>query len=492
MVTATFAPSKYQTDIFDWVSNASGDCVVQAAAGSGKTTTLVQASSLLSTDRSLFVAFNKHIVQELERKLPNMAVKTIHSLGMGCLHQIKKPRLVNTKYRKICKAHAIDICLAHQALDLIEWKIARDLEKLSSFCRLTLTESSDHAAIRKMIAHYGIDIDHSSLLIPSVGKVLEEGAMVFKYTGEIDFTDMLWLPAYFDLYPGRVDWLFIDEAQDLNQAQLSLVMKARGAGGRMLFCGDSNQAIMGFAGALSDSIDQIIAQTFASVFPLSICYRCPESHIKLAQSIVPSIESRPGAIEGIIDQVSAGNLHTSVREGDLILCRMTAPLISQCIKLIGERIPARVRGRDIGKQLTSIVEDVAEIPNFSFDKFGFYLSAYEEDKIARLKQREDSESAIEKLTDKCEGIRVCFEKFGCHTLENFCTEIEGLFSDDKPSVMLSTVHRAKGLESDRVSILKPEKLPLIWPNQKEHELEQEYNLKYVALTRSKNYLAFVE
>ena len=70
-------------------------------------------------------------------------------------------------------------------------------------------------------------------------------------------------------------------------------------------------------------------------------------------------------------------------------------------------------------------------------------------------------------------------------------EIEGLFSDDRPSVILATVHQAKGLEADRVFILYPDNLPMIWENQQPWELKQEMNLKYVALTRAKAELIFV-
>ncbi len=101
---------------------------------------------------------------------------------------------------------------------------------------------------------------------------------------------VLWLPHLWNLQPSKCDWVAVDEAQDVSPAQLDLILKMRGRGGRMIWVGDKNQAIFGFAGALSDSIDRIIEATHAIVLPLSICYRCPVSHIKLAQEVVPSIE----------------------------------------------------------------------------------------------------------------------------------------------------------------------------------------------------------
>ena len=66
-----------------------------------------------------------------------------------------------------------------------------------------------------------------------------------------------------------------------------------------------------------------------------------------------------------------------------------------------------------------------------------------------------------------------------------------MFSDSRSSVVLSTVHRAKGLEERRVFVLRPDQLPLRWQNQQKWELEQEYNLKYVSTTRAKEALFFV-
>lgn len=166
-------------------------------------------------------------------------------------------------------------------------------------------------------------------------------------------------------------------------------------------------------------------------------------------------------------------------------------MVKLCIELIAKKIPARVRGRDIGKALTAIVKEVAKLPEFDFEKFGYALEAYQYDKITKLQQKKNSESQIESLRDRISGIWVCYQAFNSHNVNDFCTEIEDLFSDSRSSVVLSTVHRAKGLEERRVFILRPDRLPLRWQNQLEWQLEQEYNLKYVSLTRSLEALYFI-
>jgi superfamily I DNA/RNA helicase len=70
-------------------------------------------------------------------------------------------------------------------------------------------------------------------------------------------------------------------------------------------------------------------------------------------------------------------------------------------------------------------------------------------------------------------------------VEALCTEINALFDDSAGFVSLSTIHRAKGLESERVFVLEANTLPLSWSGQRPDQAEQERNLLYVALTRAK-------
>jgi superfamily I DNA/RNA helicase len=72
--------------------------------------------------------------------------------------------------------------------------------------------------------------------------------------------------------------------------------------------------------------------------------------------------------------------------------------------------------------------------------------------------------------------------------------ISRIFSDEniENAVMLSTAHKSKGLEANRVIILLPDKLPLKFPHQQEWQLTQETNLKYVAITRARKELIFVD
>jgi superfamily I DNA/RNA helicase len=97
------------------------------------------------------------------------------------------------------------------------------------------------------------------------------------------------------------------------------------------------------------------------------------------------------------------------------------------------------------------------------------------------------------LEDRCK----CIENICMYSIENTTqlkSYINKIFSDEKidNAVVLSTAHKAKGLEANRVMILLPNKLPLKFPHQLEWQEKQEYNLKYVAITRARKELIFVD
>ncbi|MCT7952981.1 Hsp70 family protein [Ancylothrix sp. C2] len=505
-----FKPSQYQQDIFKWIESGSGDGFVQAVAGSGKTTTLVEGAKKLKGSKALFLAFNKSIADYLSEKLPqNMEAKTFHSLGNSCLFKMlgAAQPVDEYKYRNLANKEAQHILnkikssvknrLGEATLYLHENTIAKQLTDLVHFAMVTLTDPSDRNTTLNMIRHFGIDIDFEqpiifNELLSAATRIIANGEERARNAKIIDFDDMIYLPVQWNLRLPKYDWIFVDEAQDLSKAQLELALRARGQGGRILFVGDKHQAIYGFAGANCDSVDEIIKETGAKELPLSICYRCPTSHLNLAREIVPYIEPRPDAPEGDIETIKLDKLSGIVQEGDLILSRTTAPLVELCIELISKNIPARVRGRDIGTSITSIAQEISRSSGFTYSKLPIYVKDWEQQKLEKLQSNPDNEDKIQSLRDRCQSIIACYEGFDCYSIEQLCNQLEKLFSDDRLGVILSTIHRAKGLQNRRVMILDYEKLPLKWLGQKSHELEQEWNLKYVALTRAEEVLFLVQ
>jgi AAA domain len=142
--------SSYQQAIFDAVANSDSNLAINAVAGSGKTTTIVHAASLLQGDVA-FLAFNKHIVSELERRLPkNVSAMTIHSLGYKALARKRRPTMSEYKHADIVDA------LLSQTMEGRSAAYKRAIGRLVDLARLTLTNLADHDAAGVVIPCRGL------------------------------------------------------------------------------------------------------------------------------------------------------------------------------------------------------------------------------------------------------------------------------------------------------------------------------------------------
>lgn len=499
LTAPTFRPSSYQEDVYEWVVAGKGDAIIHACAGAGKTSTLVEVAQLLPRGKALFCAFNKHIVAELRDRLQgtDFDVQTLHGIGYRTLLKAfphltidkqKYRRLcrtwIDTRLRRLPQAQVVspEPSLPRQRLfsaeQLQEWDQA--LEQLVQFTRLTLANPDDPEALRAVARRFGIVVDPA--IFPGVRAVLDEGIVLTQTGGAIDYTDMLWMPETLDLRPERFRWVMIDESQDLNAAQLALAMRCRARGGRMLFCGDPYQSIMAFSGADPEAYAHIKASTAATELPLSICYRCPTSHLDLARALVPTIEARPDAPEGRVTTLQEDELLPLLQAGDLVLCRYNAPLVAWAIRLIAAHVPARVKGRDVVADLAALARKLAAL--VPWQRFDAAINAYEQIQVNRLQQEEAEEEAIAMVIDRCRVLRTFMDGYLPMSVDALCDAIDGLFSDEQATIWLSTVHRAKGLETERVFLLEANTLPRTWPRQRTVSAQQERNILYVALTRA--------
>jgi DNA helicase-2/ATP-dependent DNA helicase PcrA len=470
--------SKYQKDIFNFVENDSGNLIVNAVAGSGKTSTIIEAMNRLPQDkRCLFVAFNKHIATELSTRVPLMAeARTLHSIGLQIIRE-HQPGYIKINGNKIANL------LKYQIYNLDSedgkkecFKVIRPVLRLMGL--LKSQEQLDSSGWQTLAEHHGIelpDVDLSGILSNLLRLSNEQ-------TRIIDFDDMIYTPVVKQMQFPRYDVVFVDEAQDLNWNQMSFVQRL---GGRIIAVGDTNQAIYGFRGADAKAISTFTERIKAVSLPLSICYRCPKSVVKLAQEIVPQIECFSEAPEGFVADISKPNFRVSLRASDYILCRVTADLVSECMEQIRRGNKATVKGRDIGEGLK------AELDGFGVaktDDIYRLLDKLEEYRINRSEKLKHREQELAAMLDRVETIKVIAEEAAF--VGDVYLKIDEIFSDEGEGIVFCTIHKAKGLEAESIFILRSDLLPHPLCK-KEWQQEQEMNLKYVAITRSLKNLYWV-
>lgn len=492
--------SRYQAAIFDAVEAGAVNIQTNAVAGSGKTSTIVEAANRLRGREALFCAFNKHTAETLKHRLPStVTASTIHGLGYRTLRAIGRLGAPDTaKYRD--KSSEFVWSLSSEIygnMPTVEQRkrVGETLRDALHFCRVNLTDPGDRHAFLDMALRYDLDVDNSTAkcYAAATKDLLDWGVAEATTKGRIDFDDMLWLPWRLRLRPRLSERVFVDEQQDLSRAQLDLVLSSLAPGsGRIVGVGDPRQSIYFFAGADAQAFSDFRLRTAAVELPLSICYRCPSSVVDLAREYVPQIEAAPGAMAGLVTKIKHEEIFATAQAGDLLLSRTTARAIKDCLTFLAMRRPCRVRGRDIGKKLVGLVDKVRDNQECDFADFGSALTRYVEWKTARLLATKGGEAQIESLNDMAEAVGVCFGSFNADSWGSFRAQLEDLFADSGEVIWISTIHRAKGLENARVFILDFDRLPLRWKGQTDEQFAQERNLIYVAITRAMSVLYLVE
>jgi hypothetical protein len=161
----------------------------------------------------------------------------------------------------------------------------------------------------------------------------------------------------------RFDWVFVDEAQDLNEAQIAVMMRVIKAKPtcRVIIVGDPHQAIYGFRGAASGSMDQLRtaleAQGKVTRLPLNTTRRCPPSHVELAKKIVPQITALDSKKEGKWTHISIEVFSSAgLKEGDLVICRRNKPIVKLCYEVIKSQRKALIIGEeDVAKDMIQVI-----------------------------------------------------------------------------------------------------------------------------------------
>lgn len=499
----TRAPSRYQEDIYGEVEWGMGNLFVDAVAGSGKTTTLEGICARINPRRlryTIFLAFSKEIQLELQRRLPREVwVRTFHSIAQYCMRTAVQPTsgdnwLQDKKYswiirdlldKKGCYPEGSD---ARAAMDEALYTAIR-------FARLTLVNLDSDIEFEAMCRHYDIEIDLCPGLRELTAQVLQIGADQVRE--RIDFTDMIYLPVRLNIPMRKFGLLLVDEAQDLSACQRELVRRMMYEDSRVFFVGDPRQAIFGFAGAGVDSVEKIAEEFQCQMMPLSVCYRCPSSHLDLARDIVAHIENRDDAPVGAVGYTNYDGVFSLVnpKRGDLVMCRTNAPLVELAFELIAAGIPATIKGRDLFDQLVSMAKQVMKTPGATWDTFQQALVGYLNRIATAMAKKEGTDMQIQAIHDRGAALSTIVARAQAmdhriSTIDGLEKFIERIYGAEHGCVVLTSVHKAKGLEADHTFILGPELMPHRMA-QSPWAVAQEHNLRYVALTRGKQSLTFV-
>ena len=275
------SPSPQQQAIFNMIAEGKRNILVSACPGSGKTTTIMHSFGYIPKDEDSLVAtsiaylvFNKRNAEEASAKVPRgVNVSTFHSLGFRALRASGLiPPKVKIEGRKVMR-------LVYNAMDRDDADVASVI-KLVSLLKGQCEKNPEVGLARELAVRFDLDIVDLRRATQVAVAVLEASNRKFD---EIDFDDMLYMPVVFNVAFATYDWVFVDEAQDTNDIQLSILHKITGLRSRVVAVGDPHQAIYGFRGANADALDKIATQFACDTLPLSVSYRCSQAVVAEAQ-----------------------------------------------------------------------------------------------------------------------------------------------------------------------------------------------------------------
>ena len=263
--------------------------------------------------------------------------------------------------------------------------------------------------------------------------------------------------------------------------------------GRLFAVGDPCQAIYGFTGADSAALDNIRSEFNAETLPLTVTYRCPKSIVQVANQWVDHIQAHESAPDGIVDSCELREVAKLATAQDAVICRNTKPLVELAYNLIRNSVACKVEGRSIGEGLVKLAMRWKSVTTVG--ELEARLEQWAETEIAKHKAK-GNDSRCQVVEDQAETLGVFIMQ--CEDSDPISTlvaAIRSLFGDTEAGkqqvLTLSTIHKAKGREWDRVFALGMDRYsPSKWAKQS-WELVQEDNLQYVQVTRAKQHLTLV-
>lgn len=458
--------------------SAGENTMVKALAGCAKTTTIVESLKPLAPGpRTVLLAFNVKIKKELEEQIAaagisgNIQVKTLNGLGHG----------------------AILAAMGGMALDDRKlWKLGQNagLKRDDLADVVTLVNKARMNGLvpagtpgRSLIPDedwiwegWANDEDIQPEWIPVARKILRESNTMVAKSHVIDFMDQIY---YSTCIAGRYpiyDVTFIDEAQDLspmNHLQLSKTLASRS---QLVVVGDPNQAIYGWRGADSSSMDTMRGlRPIWSDRTLSMTFRCPRLVVERQHGHVPLYQAAPSNLEGNIQTFKEWTLTPDGNTA--VLCRNNAPLLKLAFRCIRRGIPINFSGKDIGGQMKRLYAKLAgKTTDYAGvkSKINTFLADPDRDET-KVDRYESLLEVLNTNNDVTSAVK-------------FLDQVAG-----PNAIQLSTGHKAKGLEWTTVYHLEPQLVPSKYAQiAGGPALEQEYNLRYVIETRTRNNLFMIQ
>lgn len=498
--------------------------VVNAGAGTGKTTTIVEginrrlgvvdikrqytqeqhdifdAMCDQASSNVAVVSYSKSIITDVSNRLPKgIEARTLHSFGWRTVLRnfpVIERGDVNSLSSALLAAKSL---FGSGEMKYADKSLVKTALPLLDMAKATLTPPGEgyRKRLENLARRFGLQLpktaDEQTAQLDVVEHLLSCPLQIAE-SGLISYADMIWLCVALDLEPVTVyDLLCVDESQDLSACQRSWVLLM---GRRKMIVGDPNQSIGNWNGSLDNAIAETAKQLARDKvgcehYTLTMTRRCSKAVVKLANRIVTDYYAHHENEEGCIYFKDYFAYVSTVRHGDFVLARTNAPLILEYYQIAAEGLEVCVVGKKYGIHLVNICYQLSKSAILIESITSWYLEA-----MQRVKK--DDNEAKYRLVEDYACLVHFVSRIGSanKTLRQLISAIEQVFVDEPQpdKVSLMTVHRSKGLEANNVFLLLLEKSNNWLPYGLAYtpaQLAEERRLEYVAITRARVNFAIV-
>jgi len=479
------------TDEQQAIIHSTGDIRINAVAGSGKTTTLIEyAASRPTGSKILYLAFNKSVKLEAQRKfaaknLTNVKVETAHSLSYKHIFRSNHYSLKSSGYKMHEIVELLD--LRGNGEKHTEYIIANHISKfISYFC------NSDKAKVQELNYLDTVNDPNAQSFVHSFYKYIEDGTRLFLSKmdkGEIEITHDFYLKKFQLSRPVLpYDYILFDEGQDASGAMLSVFLHQKAV---KVIVGDTHQQIYGWRYAVN-SLEKTDFQTFH----LSASFRFQQPIANLANELLKWKKH----LKKYTPVLIRGKGSSTAEKSKATIARTNLGLLLSAIDFITDNPKIKHLYFEGNINSYTYADDGASL----YDVLSLYNNNHDRvrDKLIKsMHDLDDLEDYVEKTEDVQLGMMAGIVKEYGNEIPAILKRLKDLHtgddSRDNAEMIFSTVHRAKGMEYDVVYLagdfIKEADLERAKNGQQKEnvdtsKLNEEINLLYVAVTRTKNIL----
>jgi hypothetical protein len=424
----------YQSKIIDF-SRSGESFLIQALAGSGKSTTLRKIYADDPRQSTLYVAFNKHNIADMTAKGYRGIAMGAHSLGYQRISRAIRKKLTVNQDKSLSLLKACGIKLK----DTIGFQQAWAGFRLLGGGADPLEYNDIWSRVSDLVDTRIDEFQHHT------SQLVEKNLLMVRQ-GVVDFEDMLWAVPHV-VQPRSLQYqrVMLDECQDLSPAMIQMMKHLVRPDSQVIAVGDPHQAIFEWAFAGVDNFPTL-AKTFDAYTTLTLpmSYRCPSMVTSEAQEYVPEIlPYREGG-----DVTSVAQLPAELPKGALVISYKYKFLLEEFVR-------RKLRGDSVKLTGLNFVEQVArelqKSPGHDLQTDLANLSVKFIDKLAKIPITNGTTDKRQQLQNKIDVIKLLIEtEIDYATLRKVIVAINNTKEAD---VTFSSIHRSKGTESPYVYIL---------------------------------------